>query len=193
LPATLGCRAKLEIRPRSLAETGSVVLLPDRELDDSLQVHRHPCLFADVADADFDFSKRCLDRGRAILAGDGGRSSSDKAASADHHPLIAARAAVAPADNHRQQPLEENVIFQWRPFVHRFAPSLNLLFACPDYHPPALRVLQLIPAPAARQRQTPARSQSHRAAAGQRPRGSVAVGRERSHRGGAHHGQASVG
>jgi hypothetical protein len=96
-------------------------LLPDRDLDDGLQVYRHPGLFADLADVDFNLPERRLDRGGAVLAGDGRRSTSGEAAPADRHPQTAARATVAPADDHGEQPLEENIALQGRPFVHRFA------------------------------------------------------------------------
>ena len=74
----------------------------ERDFHDGLQIHGHPGLFADVANADFDFSQRRLDRGGPVAAGDGERSASDKTAGANGHVLIAGRATARPADNHRQ-------------------------------------------------------------------------------------------
>ena len=75
-------------------------LLPDGDLDDGLQVDRDPCLFADLADDDFYLSEGCLDRGRAVLSCDGGRSASDETASVDHYLLTATDATIASANNH---------------------------------------------------------------------------------------------
>jgi hypothetical protein len=94
----------------------------DRDLDHGLQVHGDPRLLADLADAQLDLPEGCLDRGGAVLPGDDGRPASAEAAAADRHPLAAAGAAVAPADDHRQHPLEEDVTVQGGPVAHRCLP-----------------------------------------------------------------------
>jgi hypothetical protein len=75
----------------------------------------------DIANAYFDFSEGRLDRGGAVRVGDCGGSTSDEAAAADADRLVAARPAVATADDDGDDTFEENVIFEGRPFVHGWA------------------------------------------------------------------------
>ena len=93
------------------------------DLDDGLQIHRDPRLLADRADADLDLPERGLDRGRPVLAGDGGCPASDEPAPADHHPLAGARPLVGPADDHGECPREQDSVFERRPVSHRSSPS----------------------------------------------------------------------
>jgi hypothetical protein len=79
------------------------------DLDDGFEVHADPRLLADPADADLDLPERGLDRGRAVFIGDGRRAASDEAARADRDALPATGNAVTSADDHGQQPLEEDV------------------------------------------------------------------------------------
>jgi hypothetical protein len=79
------------------------------DLDDRFEVHADPRLLADPADADLDLAERGLDRGGAVIVGDGRRAASDEAARADRDALAATGNAVTPADDHRQQSLEEDV------------------------------------------------------------------------------------
>lgn len=101
--------------------------LSERHLDHRLQVHTDPRFFPKFSNADFYYSKRCLDRGGAVLSGDGGGAASDEAASVNRDSLAAARAAVAAADNDGQNAFEEHVIFQGGPITHDVPPIVGAI------------------------------------------------------------------
>jgi hypothetical protein len=82
-------------------------------------VYAYPSYFHDFSDSHFDFAKGRLDRGDAILAGKGGRSSSDESAPANDDPAADARPPIRPANDDGQPAFEQNVAFQMGPFVHR--------------------------------------------------------------------------
>jgi len=88
------------------------------DFDFGLQVQPDPRFFADRSDADLDVAERRFQRDGPVTPGDGECAASDEAAPLHHHPLVRPRPAIATADDHEQRSLEENILFERRPFFH---------------------------------------------------------------------------
>ena len=87
-------------------------MLPHTQFDYGLQIDRHPRFFADLSNTDFDLSEWSLDRGDPIFVRDGGCPASDEPAAVYSDPLAWPHAPITSADDHREETLEENVIFK---------------------------------------------------------------------------------